>query len=155
MYEESLRIPLIIRYPAEIRPGIVSDMVLNLDFAPTFLDYAGVRIPDDIQGRSLRGVARSQTPPGWRQSLYYHYYEYPAVHAVRRHYGLRTTRYKLIHFYYDIDAWELYDLPADPRELNNCYDAPRYRETVQQLKTELDRQQMILGDTEYRKLLPR
>ncbi len=155
MYEESLRIPLIIRYPAEIRPGIISDMVLNLDFAPTFLDYAGVRIPDDIQGRSLRGVVRSQTPPDWRQSIYYHYYEYPAVHAVRRHYGLRTARYKLIHFYYDIDAWELYDLPADPHELNNCYDDPRYREAVRQLTTELDRQQMIVGDTEYRKLLPR
>jgi arylsulfatase A-like enzyme len=155
MYEESLRIPLIIRYPPEIRPGVISDMVLNVDFAPTFLDYAGVRIPDDMQGRSIREVAGSRTPRDWRQSIYYHYYEYPGVHAVRRHYGVRTNRYKLIHFYYDIDAWELFDLQTDPHELTNVYDDPRYAATVPELRTELYRLQHFFGDTDYRKYLPR
>jgi arylsulfatase A-like enzyme len=155
MYEESLRIPLIIRYPAELRPGVVSSMVLNLDFAPTFLDYAGVRIPDDMQGRSIRDVARGRAPADWRQSVYYHYYEYPGVHAVKRHYGIRTNRFKLIHFYYDIDAWELYDLQTDPHELRNLYDDPHYAGVVTQLKSELVRLQHYYRDTEFEKAPPR
>jgi arylsulfatase A-like enzyme len=149
MYEESLRIPLIIRYPAEIPAGVVSSMVLNLDFAPTFLDYAGVRVPEDMQGRSIREVATGHTPADWRKSMYYHYYEYPGVHAVRRHYGIRTERYKLIHFYYDIDAWELYDLQADPHELRNLYGDSRYADLASRLKSELTELQRKYRDTDF------
>ncbi len=140
MYEESLRMPLLVRYPREITPGSInSDIVLNLDFGPTFLDFAGVSIPDDMQGRSMRQVLRGRTPRDWRDSMYYHYYEYPAVHSVKRHYGVRTKRYKLIHFYHDIDEWELYDLEKDPREMKNVYDDPAYGEIVKDLKVELKR----------------
>ena len=154
MYDESLRIPLIVRYPSEVQPGVVSAMVLNLDLAPTFLDYAGVHIPDDMQGRSFREVVRGKAPADWRQSVYYHYYEYPAVHQVKRHYGVRTNRYKLIHFYYDIDAWELYDLQTDPHELNNLYNDPRYADKVTELKAELARLRQYYQDTAPDKDLP-
>jgi len=138
MYEESLRMPLLVRYPGEIRPGSVSDdIVLNLDFAETFLDYAGVPVPADMQGRSMRSVLRGRTPKDWRKSMYYHYYEYPAVHSVKRHYGVRTGRYKLIHFYHDIDEWELYDLKKDPEEMRNVCGDPKYARIVKELKTEL------------------
>jgi arylsulfatase A-like enzyme len=140
MYEESLRMPLLVRYPREVRPGSVNhDIVLNLDFAEMFLDYAGVGIPDDMQGRSLRPVLAGETPDDWRRSMYYHYYEYPAVHSVKRHYGVRTRRYKLIHFYHDVDEWELYDLQKDPDELRNVYSDPAYADTVRELKVELKR----------------
>ena len=119
--------PLIVRYPREIEPGVNRrDMVINLDYAPTFLDYAGLAAPAEMQGRSMRAVLRGRTPRDWRRSVYYHYFEYPAVHSVKRHYGVRTDRYKLIHFYYDIDAWEMYDLEKDPRELRNVYADPAY-----------------------------
>jgi len=138
MYEQSLRMPLLVRYPKVIEAGTVnSDIVLNLDFAETFLDYGGVPIPKDMQGRSLRPLFEGRTPSDWRTSMYYHYYEYPAVHSVKRHYGIRTKRYKLIHFYYDIDAWELFDLAEDPLELNNVYDDPSYKDIVAELKAEL------------------
>lgn len=140
MYEESLRMPLLVRYPKQIKPGSVNnDIVLNLDFAPTFLDFAGVSIPADMQGRSIRTLLQGKTPKDWRKSMYYHYYEYPAVHSVKRHYGVRTQRYKLIHFYNDIDQWELYDLRKDPDELNNIYDDPAYADVVKKLKAELSR----------------
>ena len=155
MYEESLRMPLLIRYPAEIKPAVISSMVLNIDFAPTFLDYAGVGIPDKMQGRSIRNVVRGTPPADWRQSMYYHYYEYPGVHAVRRHYGIRTNRYKLIHFYYDIDAWELYDLQSDPHELHNLYGDTQYAGIVAQLTTELEGLRRQYKDTEIEKPLPR
>ncbi len=149
MYEESLSMPLLLRYPKEVPPGQVSRaMVLNLDFAPTFLDYAGVETPADMQGQSLRSVARGKVPPDWRTSMYYHYYEYPhGWHNVKRHYGVRTDRYKLIHFYYDIDAWELYDLKKDPHELNNVYDDPAYAAVVKELTAELKRLREKYGDT--------
>ena len=148
MYEESLRMPLLVRYPQKIRPGSVNeDMVLNLDFGPTFLDFAGVARPADMQGRSFRRVLLDKTPKDWRTSMYYHYYEYPAVHMVKRHYGVRTQRYKLIHFYNDIDAWELYDLQEDPNELNNVYDNPAYADIVRELKAELERLQKQYGDS--------
>ncbi|GAH87421.1 unnamed protein product, partial [marine sediment metagenome] len=135
MYEESLRMPLLVRYPKEIKAGSVNDdIVLNLDFAPTLLDFAGVSKPADMQGRSFCQVLQGSTPQDWRTSMYYHYYEYPGWHAVKRHYGVRTKRYKLIHFYYDIDAWELYDLQKDPNELNNIYDNPTYADVVKKLK---------------------
>lgn len=147
MYEESLGMPLIIRYPKEIKPGESDALVQNIDFAPTFLDYAGVDIPEDMQGRSLRPLLRSRTPGDWRDSIYYHYYEYPAVHQVKRHYGIRTERYKLIHFYHDIDAWELYDLESDPHELNNVIDRVEYSRVVDELKTGLERLRRRFGDT--------
>ncbi len=148
MYEESLRMPLLVRYPKEIRPGSVnSDIVLNLDFAETFLDWAGVPVPADMQGRSLRPLLRGRTPGDWRTSMYYHYCEYPAVHSVKRHYGVRTERYKLIHFYHDIDEWELYDLQADPDEMRNIYADPKYADVVQELTTELKRLRAQYNDT--------
>jgi len=147
MYEESLRMPLLVRYPKEIKPRSVNDnIVLNLDFAPTFLDFAGVPIPKDMQGRSIRPLLQGKTPPDWRTSMYYHYYEYPAVHSVKRHYGIRTKRYKLIHFYYDIDEWELYDLQKDPHELNNVYNDPTYADVVKLLKEQLKKLRKKYGD---------
>jgi len=148
MYEESLRMPLLVRYSKEIKAGLVNDdIVLNLDFAPTFLDFAGVTKPDDMQGRSIRRVLRRRTPRDWRTSMYYHYYEYPAVHSVKRHYGVRTQRYKLIHFYHDIDEWELYDLRKDPREMKNVVDVPAYADVVKELKAELKRLRTKFKDT--------
>ena len=138
MYEESLRMPLLVRYPGEIKAGSVSDdIVLNLDFAATFLDFASVPVPADMQGESLRRILQGKTPKNWRKSMYYHYYEYPAVHSVKRHYGVRTERYKLIHFYHDIDEWELYDLKKDPKEMKNVIDDPAYPDMVKELKAEL------------------
>ena len=138
MYEESLRMPLLISCPAFVPPASVNqDMVSNLDFAPTFLDLAGINIPPEMQGRSFKNLLKGKAMTDWRESFYYHYYEYPAVHMVKRHYGVRTKRYKLIHFYYDIDAWELYDLEKDPLEMNNVYEHPDYQEVAQDLKKEL------------------
>jgi len=148
MYEESLRMPLLVRYPKEIKPGSVNDdIVLNLDFAPTFLDFAGAAKPAEMQGRSIRRLLQGNPPKEWRTSMYYHYYEYPGAHMVKRHYGVRTRRYKLIHFYYDIDAWELYDLRNDPNELNNVYGDPAYADTVKQLEAELERLRKQYGDS--------
>ncbi|UCF00445.1 MAG: sulfatase [Planctomycetota bacterium] len=149
MYEESLRMPLLVRYPREIKAGSVNgDIVLNLDFAPTLLDFASVANSADMQGRSFRKLLQGSTPENWRTSMYYHYYEYPGWHAVKRHYGVRTNRYKLIHFYYDIDAWELYDLHKDPNELNNVYDNPAYKSVLRQLKDELNRLRRQYGDSD-------
>lgn len=140
MYEESLRMPLLVRYPKEIKAGSVNkDLVQNLDFAPTFLDFAGAEVPKDMQGESFRKILGGKTPRQWRESIYYHYYEYPAVHSVKRHYGVRTKRYKLIYFYNDIDEWELYDMKKDPDELKNVYDDSDYAKVVKELKTELKR----------------
>jgi len=156
MYRESLRSPLLVRYPKAIKAGSVSkEMVLNLDYAETFLDYAGVPVPGDMQGESFRPVLEGKTPRNWRKSMYYHYYEFPGAHQVKRHYGVRTKRYKLIHFYYDIDAWELYDLEKDPTEVNNVYDNPAYAEIVVELKAELAKLRKQYGDSDEltRKLL--
>ena len=126
MYEESLRTPLLVRFPAEVPAGTTSDaLVQNLDFAPTLLDYAGIKAPADMQGKSFRKLA-SGKDVAWRDAVYYTYYEYPSVHMVKRHYGVRTDRYKLIHFYYDVDEWELYDLEKDPKELTNVFNLPEY-----------------------------
>lgn len=146
MYEESFRTPLLIQYPGHIPAGtVVSQMVQNIDYAPTFLDYAGVAVPQAIQGRSLRAVAEGKTVRDWRTSLYYHYYEFPAFHSVRPHYGVRTDRYKLMRFYGDIDTWEFYDLKADPQEMRNAIADPRYAAQIAKMKVELNRLQ-----TQYR-----
>jgi len=156
MYEEAFRMPLLVRYPKEIKSGSHSDdIVQNLDFAPTFLDFAGCEIPPDMQGRSLKPVLQGNSPSGWRQSAYYHYYEYPAVHAVKRHYGIRTKRYKLIHFYYDIDAWELYDLQNDPKEMNNMYNKLEDATLVKELKSKLQELRELYQDTDTERFLPK
>jgi arylsulfatase A-like enzyme len=149
MYEESLRMPFLVRYPKEVKAGSVnSDIAVNIDFAPTFLDFAGIGKPSDMQGESLRPLLEGRTPTDWRQSMYYHYYEYPGWHAVKRHYGVRTKRYKLIHFYHDIDAWELYDLEKDPHELDNVYGNPAYKHVAEDLERELRRLQKKYGDSD-------
>jgi len=149
MYEEALRMPLVMRLPGTIPPGSVNRaMVTNLDFGPTFLDCAGLTKPAAMQRRSFLPHLLGRTVPGWPESVYYHYYEFPAVHMVKRHYGIRTGRYKLIHFYYDIDAWELYDLEKDPRELQNVYADPAYVGIRSELMEELTRLQRQYSDSE-------
>jgi arylsulfatase A-like enzyme len=149
MYEEAMRMPLIMRLPGSIPSrSVSSDTVTNLDFGPTFLDLAGLKRPPAVQGRSFLPLLLNQTVARWPQSVYYHYYEFPAVHMVKRHYGVRTGRHKLIHFYYDIDAWELYDLEKDPRELLNVYDDPTYAGVRHELEEELARLQRQYGDSE-------
>ncbi len=139
MYEESLRMPFLVRWPGVTKPGSINrDLVQNLDFAETFLDLAGVEIPSDMQGESMVPLLMNETPSDWRESIYYHYYEFPGWHAVRRHEGVRTDRYKLIH-YYNIDEWELFDLKKDPQELRSVYDDPGYSAIVAELKPELER----------------
>ncbi|HEX5105825.1 MAG TPA: sulfatase [Pirellulaceae bacterium] len=139
MYEESFRTPLLVRWPGKAKPGSVSDkLVMNLDFPETFLDIAGVEIPDDMQGKSIVPILEGQDTPDWRKSVYYHYYEFPQPHYVHPHTGVRTERYKLIHFY-TIDAWELFDLEKDPNELKSVYDDPEYAKIVTDLKHELQR----------------
>ena len=138
MYEESLRMPLLIRWPGRIKPGSVCDkIVLNLDFAETFLDCAGAEVPKDMQGRSFRPLLEGQPAPDWRTAMYYRYYEFPAVHAVQKHYGIRTERYKLI-FYHERGEWELFDLQKDPHELKSVYDDPGYAPVVKDLQQQLD-----------------
>jgi arylsulfatase A-like enzyme len=146
MYEESLRMPFLARWPARIPPGSrVPEMIQNIDYAPTFLHAAGLSIPEDIQGESLLPLMDGREAPDWRESIYYHYYEFPAVHMVARHYGVRTQRYKLIH-YYQTGEWELFDLETDPRELRSVYGDPEYASAVTELKTELDRLRTLYGD---------
>ena len=137
MYEESLGMPLLIRYPREIKAGESLDqMVLNLDLCPTILDYARVNIPDEIQGKSLRPLLKGEKQ-FWRKSIYYHYYEYPhGWHNVNRHDGIRTKDFKLINFY-QMGEKELYDLQNDPNELNNLYNNERYTDIERQLNKEL------------------
>ena len=139
MYEESFRTPLLVRWPGVIAPA-TSDahLVQNLDFAQTFLDIANVDAPTEMQGQSLVPLLRGEDPPNWRTSVYYHYYEYPAVHSVQRHYGVRTERHKLIH-YYNLGEWELFDLETDPDELTNLYNNLAYANIVADLKAELIR----------------
>lgn len=148
MYEPSLSTPLLVRYPKEIEAGTeVMEMVLNLDHAPTILDFAGVDIPEDMQGKSWRGIASGKSLP-WRDAIYYHYYEYPGPHNVKRHYGVRTDRYKLIHFYHDVDEWEMYDLKLDPQEMNSIYDKPEYAEVKNMLQKRLAELRLQYGDSD-------
>ena len=122
MYEESFHTPLVMMLPKGLnRRGEVPEMVQNIDYAPTFLSLAGVEVPEEMQGESLLPLLTGEKVEGWRNALYYHYHEYPAEHSVKRHYGVRDSRYKLIHFYNDIDRWELFDLENDPYEMHNIY----------------------------------
>ena len=139
MYKESLRTPLLFSWPGVTKAGSVSDaMVSNLDFGETFLDIAGAAIPSDMQGRSLVPVLKGEMPADWRTGHYYHYYEHPSEHNVMRHYGITTDKYKLIHMYYDIDEWELYDLEKDPDEMHNVYNDPAYDAIKKELHQQLE-----------------
>ena len=149
MFEESLRTPLLMMWPAQVEPGSVcGELVSNLDFASTFLEAAGTEIPEDIQGQSLIPILKGTVPDDWRTAHYYHYFMYPGTHNVKRHYGVTTDRYKLIHYYYDIDEWELYDLQEDPMELNNVYAEPSYSDVRDRLHEQLEELRSHYGDTD-------
>ena len=137
MYEESFKMPFLIKNPRTIKAGTTSDaMIMNVDVAPTLLDMAGLQIPSEMQGKSFR-EALNGNDKNERKSVYYHYYEYPIWHKVQPHYGVKTDRYKLMHFYYSMDEWELYDLKTDPNEMHNIYsEAPK--ELIESLKKELE-----------------
>jgi len=162
MYEESLQMPFIIRYPREIAPGTVNaDMILNVDFPLMFLDYANIAPPEAMQGDSFRPLLNGVTPEDWQTSMYYRYWMHLAHHNVYAHYGVRTLRYKLIYYYADalgqpgaIDdpkppEWELFDLDKDPNELHNVYHDPAHAEVVRDLTEELYRLQAKVGDEPY------
>lgn len=147
MYEESLRTPLLMRFPGRIEPGTANEnLVQNLDFAATFLDVAGIEAGFG-QGRSLVPLFSQNHLSGWRDYIYYHYFEYPGAHMVKRHYGIRTDQYKLIHFYNDIDAWEFYDLEKDPSELNNVIEDPAYQDIIQSLRETIEQDTYYQEDT--------
>jgi len=175
MYEESMKMPFVIRYPREIKPGTVNEnLITNNDFAPTFLDLAGSSKSEYMQGQSFRSILRGRTPPNWRTAVYYRYWMHMAHHNVPAHYGIRTKCFKLMFFYglplgvvgrhtsltLDKDplkldqfkptspGWELYDLQKDPRELQNVYNDPAYAEVVKGLKQELLRLKQKYRDTD-------
>ena len=148
MYEESLKVPLIMRYPKLINAGSSNTaLVQNIDYAETFLDLAGVDIPQDMHGKSLLPLINDNSIK-WRDAIYYHYYEFPSIHSVKRHYGVRTDRYKLIHFYYDIDEWELYDLKNDPNELENVFNKKEYTDVKEMLMSKLSELMKQYGDSD-------
>ena len=149
MYETSFRMPLLMQFPKEIEAGsVISEMTQNLDFAPTFLDMAGIEIPEDMQGISFKKVLYGEEAEIGRDAIYYHYYDFPAFHMVKRQYGIKTDRYKLIHFYDDIDTWEFYDLEKDPKEQNNLIDAEEYQAEVKMMHQKLNSVQQHYQVTE-------
>ena len=154
MYEESLRMPFMIRWPQRIKAGSVSrSMILNVDFAPMMLDAAGLKVPQDMQGRSFLPILEGRRPANWRTSMYYRYY-HPGDHNVAAHYGVRTERYKLIYFN-KLDQWELYDLKKDPREMHNVYSDPGYKRILLDLKKELQRlKKEVKDDDRFQDDLP-
>lgn len=160
MYEESFRTPLLISYPPLIKAGSQSDeLVQNIDLAPTFLDIAGVDVPKELPGSSLVKLFKNGSSSNWRNELYYHFYDYPAVGNVRKHYGIRTNRYKLIHWYGEgagndenIDYWELFDLKKDPTEINNVINNKRYLSKQKTLRRRLQKLRDNIGSTEGEKL---
>jgi arylsulfatase A-like enzyme len=146
MYEESLKMPFIVRWPGVTKSNSVQNAIaLNIDFAPTFLEMAGAEIPQDMQGRSLMPLLRGRRPLTWRRSFYYRYYHDPGHHNTRAHYGVRTERHKLIYFWKK-NQWECYDLQTDPFELNNLYGNPAYEDLVDNLRRELFRQKKAVDD---------
>lgn len=148
MYEESFKTPLLMRFPSKIKKGIVIDkMVQNIDYLPTLLEYATSPIPKDTQGKSFKQLLENPEQP-WRKAIYYTYYEYPGGHDVKRHYGIRTERYKLIHFYHDINTWELYDLKNDPQEMRNIYGENNIKNIQKELHSNLKKLQKKYGDSE-------
>ena len=149
IFEESLRSPLMVRWPGVIKPGSVNNNIVSLvDFAQTFLDIAGAPSPSDMQGRSIVPLFRGETPADWRKSLYYHYYEFPVPHSVRPHYGVITDRFKLVHYYKpDVDEWELLDRQKDPLEVKNFYSDPAYADTVKELHIEVERLRKEVKET--------
>ena len=153
MYEEAHRMPLLIYAPNAIA-SVDRHMVTNADFAPTLLEMAGLEVPADMQGESFSDILEGREPGQGRDAVYYHYFEFPAVHAVKRHYGIRTEKFKLIHFYYDIDAWELYDLEADPMEMNNLAGDPDHITLMDEMKNRLRELQVDYADTSFEKYLP-
>jgi arylsulfatase A-like enzyme len=137
MYEESLRTPLLVRWPGVVEPGRVNhDLVMNLDLAQTFLEVGGVPDPGVMQGRSIVPLLRGSAPTDWRDAIYYQYFAYPDWHMVHRQYGVRTRTHKLIHFY-EVDRWELFDLERDPLEMRSVYDSPEYAGVRERLKLRL------------------
>jgi arylsulfatase A-like enzyme len=148
MYEPSLRMPFIVKWPGVIKAGSDdSHLVQNLDLAQTFLEMAGVEQPKEMQGRSLVPLMRGQPPGDWRDAIYYHYYDYPAYHMVKPHLGVRTERYKLIH-YYTLNEWELFDLEKDPREMRSVFDDPAYAQVRRELEGKLKSLQAQYRDTD-------
>lgn len=162
MYEESLRMPFVLCWPERVKAGTVTDaMTLNVDFGPLFLDAAGIDVPDDMQGHSFLPVIEGETPPDWRDAMYYRYWMHKSHHNVYAHYGCRTHRYKIIYFYNDalgtpgsVDEtyepeWELFDLETDPYELNSVYDDPAYADVRSEMTDLLHRLQAEVGDQRY------
>lgn len=149
IFEESLRSPLLVRWPGVTKPGSANNSIVSLlDFAETFLEIAGVPVPAEMQGRSLAPLCKGTIPADWRKSLYYHYYEFPVPHRVRPHYGVITDRFKLVHYYKpDVDDWELLDREQDPLEIENFYADPAYAQTVKELHVELERLRTEVRET--------
>jgi len=155
MYEESLKTPFVLKYPKHIKPGtVVNDIVVNIDFAPTFLDIAGIKAPVEMQGKSfLPLVTKSGKVENWRTAMFYHYYEYPQPHKVPPHFGIRTMRYKLIRFYGPRNEWELYDLKTDPTEMHNIIHDQKQANTIIDLKKQLRSLIVEYKDTEALQIL--
>jgi arylsulfatase A-like enzyme len=159
MYEESLRMPFVISYPKEIKPGSrINDMVLNIDFAALFADYAGIKKPSFIQGSSFRENLKGKTPKNWRTSMYYRYWEHAPIRPA--HFGIRNERYKLIYFYGKSlglkgvststtePAWEFYDLKTDPNENHNAINDKQYDSKIKEMKRELEKLKKEAGDND-------
>lgn len=155
MYEQSLKTPFVMRYPGVVKGGIVvNQLVMNVDWAPTILDMAGVKVPSDMQGVSfLPVVSKGGKQKPWRKEAYYHYYEYPSPHRVQPHFGIRTSRYKLIRFYGPSDFWELFDLEKDPNELSNLYEDKAYLKIREDLKKKLHTVVLQYQDKEAAEIL--
>ncbi len=148
IFDESFKTPLLVKWPGVIKAGSKnSQMVQNLDFAQTFLEAAGIKSPSDMQGESLVPIFKGQGK-NFRDAAYYHYYEYPSVHMVKRHYGIVTEKYKLVHFYYDIDEWELYDRVNDKSEMKNVYNDPKYAKVKAELHKKLAALRVKYKDSE-------
>lgn len=158
MYEESLAMPMVIKYPGVIKPGTeITALTQNLDFAPTFLDFAQAEIPLDMQGKSLRPLlTKKSNGDNFRDAIYYHYYDFPAFHMVKKMYGVRTKRYKLIHVYDDVDQWELYDLKSDPKELTNLINDDSYDDIERVLRLKLGelQEKYLVTSKEFEKASP-